>query len=76
MEECQTLQEQIERLIQEGHLSPYVRGGNVKSLTSSRAARKKGTSHPEKPAMMPDMRRDEGRGADRHREEILCPKVS
>ncbi|RDX97028.1 hypothetical protein CR513_20246, partial [Mucuna pruriens] len=32
-EDCRTLQEQIERLIQEGHLGQYVKRGNEKAPT-------------------------------------------
>ncbi|RDX84641.1 hypothetical protein CR513_34274, partial [Mucuna pruriens] len=39
-EDYRTLQEHIERLIQEGHLGQYVRRGNEKAPASPRLARK------------------------------------
>ncbi|RDX82770.1 hypothetical protein CR513_36387, partial [Mucuna pruriens] len=39
-EDYRTLQEHIERLIQEGHLGQYVRRGNEKAPASPRPARK------------------------------------
>ncbi|RDX93634.1 hypothetical protein CR513_24073, partial [Mucuna pruriens] len=39
-EDCRNLREEIERLIQEGHLGQYVRRGNEKIPTSPRASRR------------------------------------
>ncbi|RDX72541.1 hypothetical protein CR513_47966, partial [Mucuna pruriens] len=71
-EDCRTLQEQIERMIQEGHLGQYVRRGKEKASVSPRLARKwVEESHLEKPVAMLNKRKEGRKEANHPREGTL-----
>ncbi|RDX87836.1 hypothetical protein CR513_30633, partial [Mucuna pruriens] len=77
MADCRTLQEKIERLIQEGHLSQYVRKGNEKAQPAQRwLERRVETSRPKNPVMMLDARREGGREVDHYKEGTPGTKVA
>ncbi|RDY09853.1 hypothetical protein CR513_05713, partial [Mucuna pruriens] len=65
IEECRTLQEQIERLIQEGHLGRYVLGKGKNGHVSLRPSRRGTEDEPRSDGRETrGERRDRGKGAD------------
>ncbi|RDX67052.1 hypothetical protein CR513_54114, partial [Mucuna pruriens] len=67
-EECRTLQEQIERLIQEGHLGQYILGRSEKTPTSLRSTKNKSRGESSREG------RDDTRHEERQRERSRSPQ--